>query len=120
MNNGSTGIYMNGSEIYKFAVRNMEDAAKRVIADAGVKPEDIDLVIPHQANIRIIDSLAKRLHVPDEKLFVNIQEYGNTSSASIPIAMVEAQQQGKMKQGDLVLLLSFGGGLVWGAILFRM
>ncbi len=120
MNNGATGIYMNGSEIYKFAVRNMEDAAKRVIADAGVSPEDIDLVIPHQANIRIIDSLAKRLHVPDEKLFVNIQEYGNTSSASIGIAMVEAQQQGKMKKGDLVLLLSFGGGLVWGAILFRM
>ena len=120
MNNGATGIYMNGSEIYKFAVRNMQDAAERVIAEAGIKPEDIDLVIPHQANIRIIDSLAKRLNVPDEKLFVNIQDYGNTSSASIPIAMVEARQQGKMKPGDLVLLLSFGGGLVWGAILFRV
>jgi 3-oxoacyl-[acyl-carrier-protein] synthase-3 len=120
MNNGATGIYMNGSEIYKFAVRNMQDAAERVIADAGIKPEDIDLVIPHQANIRIIDSLAKRLHVPDEKLFVNIEDYGNTSSASIPIAMVEARQQGRMKPGDLVLLVSFGGGLVWGAILFRV
>ncbi len=120
MNNGATGIYMNGSEIYKFAVRNMQDAAERVIADAGVKPEDIDLVIPHQANIRIIDSLAKRLHVPDSKLFVNIEDYGNTSSASIPIAMVEARQQGRMKPGDLVLLVSFGGGLVWGAILFRV
>ena len=120
MNNGATGIYMNGSEIYKFAVRNMQDAAERVIAEAGIKPEEIDLVIPHQANIRIIDSLAKRLNVPDEKLFVNIQDYGNTSSASIPIAMVEARQQGKMKPGDLVLLLSFGGGLVWGAILFRV
>ena len=120
MNNGATGIYMNGSEIYKFAVRNMQDAAERVIAEAGIKPEEIDLVIPHQANIRIIDSLAKRLNVPDEKLFVNIQDYGNTSSASIPIAMVEARQQGKMKPGDLVLLLSFGGGLVWGAIHFRV
>ncbi|MGB5106364.1 MAG: beta-ketoacyl-ACP synthase III [Candidatus Zixiibacteriota bacterium] len=120
MNNGATAISMNGPEIYKFAVRNMQDAAERVIAEAGIKPQDIDLVIPHQANIRIIDSLAKRLHVPDEKLFVNIQDYGNTSSASIPIAMVEARRQGRMKPGTLVLILSFGGGLVWGAILFRV
>ena len=110
---------MNGSEIYKFAVRFMQNAAEKVIADAGVKAEDIALFIPHQANIRIIDSLAKRLSLPEEKLFVNIQNYGNTSSASIPIAMVEAQQQGRLKKGDLVLLVSFGGGLVWGAILVR-
>lgn len=119
-NNGATGIYMNGSEIYKFAVRNMQDAAERVVREAGIKPEDIDLVIPHQANIRIIDSLAKRLNVPDEKLFVNIEDYGNTSAASIPIAMREAKDQGRLRSGDLVLLVSFGGGLVWGAVLLRV
>ena len=87
-------LYMNGSEIFKSAVRLMQDAAEKVIADAGVKPEDISLFIPHQANIRIIDSLAKRLSIPEEKLFVNIQNYGNTSSASIPIAMVGSQTTG--------------------------
>lgn len=120
MHNGALYINMNGSEIYKFAVRNMQDSAEKVIAEAGIKPEEIDLVIPHQANIRIIDSLQKRLNVPDEKIFVNIAEYGNTSSASIPIAMTEAKQQGRMKSGDLVLLVSFGGGLVWGAVLVRI
>jgi 3-oxoacyl-[acyl-carrier-protein] synthase III len=112
-------LYMNGSEIFKHAVRFMQSAAEKVIADAGVKAEDISLFIPHQANIRIIDSLAKRLSIPEEKLFVNIQNYGNTSSASIPIAMVEARQQGRLKTGDLALLVSFGGGLVWGAALVR-
>jgi 3-oxoacyl-[acyl-carrier-protein] synthase-3 len=112
-------LYMNGSEIFKFAVRLMQGAAEKVIADAGVKPEDIALFIPHQANIRIIESLAKRLAIPDEKLFINIQKYGNTSSASIGIAMVEAKKQGRLKPGDLTLLVSFGGGLVWGAALIR-
>ena len=97
----------------------MQNAAERVIADAGVTPDDIALFIPHQANIRIIDSLAKRLAIPAEKLFINIQDYGNTSSASIPIAMTEAKQQGRLKPGDLALLVSFGGGLVWGAALVR-
>ncbi len=120
LSNGAAYVYMNGSEIYKFAVRYMQDSAEHVIAEAGIKPEDIDLVIPHQANIRIIESLQKRLNVPDEKLFVNISEYGNTSAASIPIAMVEAKEQGRLKAGDLALLVSFGGGLVWGAALVRM
>jgi 3-oxoacyl-[acyl-carrier-protein] synthase III len=113
-------LYMNGSEVFKYAVRFMQDAAEKVIADAGVKAEDIALFIPHQANIRIIDALAKRLAIPDDKLFVNIQNYGNTSAASIGIAMVEAKQQGRLKAGDLALLVSFGGGLVWGAALVRM
>ncbi len=112
-------LYMNGSEIFKHAVRYMQNAAEKVIAHAGVKAEDVSLFIPHQANIRIIDSLAKRLSIPEDKLFVNIQNYGNTSSASIPIAMVEAKQQGRLKPGDLALLVSFGGGLVSGAVLVR-
>ncbi len=112
-------LYMNGSEIFKHAVRLMQDAAEKVIAEAGYKPEDVSLFIPHQANIRIIHSLAKRLQIPEEKLFINIQKYGNTSAASIGIAMVEAKQQGRLKPGDLALLVSFGGGLVWGAALVR-
>lgn len=112
-------LYMNGSEVFKHAVRFMQGAAEKVIADAGVKHEDINLFIPHQANNRIIESLAKRLSIPDERLFVNIQNYGNTSAASIPIAMAEAKQQGRIKEGDLVLMVSFGAGLVWGAALVR-
>jgi 3-oxoacyl-[acyl-carrier-protein] synthase-3 len=119
INDSARNLYMNGAEIFKLAVRFMQDAAQRVIAEAGVSKDDIALFIPHQANIRIIDSLAKRLAIPEEKLFVNIQDYGNTSSASIPIAMAEAKRQGRLKPGDLALLVSFGGGLVWGAILVR-
>ncbi len=118
--NGSQGIYMNGSEIFRHAVRYMQESSIQVLEDAGMKPEDLKLVIPHQANIRIIDSLRKRLHLPKEKVFVNIQEYGNTSSASIPIAMVEARSRGLLEKGDLVLMVSFGGGLVWGACLVRL
>jgi 3-oxoacyl-[acyl-carrier-protein] synthase-3 len=119
VNDEGRHLYMNGSEIFKNAVRFMQDAAEKVIADAGISADDISLCIPHQANIRIIDALAKRLSIPEEKLFVNIQNYGNTSSASIPIAMEEARQQGRLKRGDLALLVSFGGGLVWGAVLVR-
>ncbi len=120
LGNGSQGIYMNGSEIFRHAVRYMQESAIKVLEDAGVSPEELKLVIPHQANIRIIDALRKRLQLPEEKVFVNIQEYGNTSAASIPIAMVEAREQGLLEQGDLVLMVSFGGGLVWGATLIRL
>lgn len=120
MGNGSRYLYMNGAEVFKLAVRFMQDAATKVISDTGIDAGDISLFIPHQANIRIIDSLAKRLSIPPEKLFVNIQDYGNTSAASIPIAMVEARQQGRLKPGDLALLVSFGAGLVWGAALVRL
>lgn len=120
LGNGSQGIYMNGSEIFRHAVRYMQESSIKVLEDAGVKPEELKLVIPHQANIRIIDSLRKRLKLPEEKVFVNIQEYGNTSSASIPIALVEARDRGLIGEGDLVLMVSFGGGLVWGASLVRL
>jgi 3-oxoacyl-[acyl-carrier-protein] synthase-3 len=119
INNGSRFLKMNGSEVFKLAVKSMADACYKVLDEAGLSLKDVDLLIPHQANIRIIHSLGKRLKLPSEKVFINIDRYGNTSSASIPIAMVEAKQQGRLKKGDLALLVSFGGGLVWGAVLVR-
>ncbi len=112
-------IKMKGRELFKVAVRNMEEVCKEVINRAGVRPEDIDLVIPHQANVRIINSLAERLGIPGERFFINIDRYGNTSAASIPIALHEAIKEGKLKRGDLVLFTAMGGGLTWGAVLMR-
>jgi 3-oxoacyl-[acyl-carrier-protein] synthase III len=108
-------ISMAGGEVFKLAVKSMADAAEEAIADAGLVLDDIDLMIPHQANIRIIDGVAKRLHFPSEKVFVNIQRYGNTSAASIPIAICEAEATGRLRKGDKVLLVAFGGGFTWGA-----
>lgn len=119
INNGSRFLKMNGSEVFKLAVKSMADACYKVLDEAGLSLSDVDLLVPHQANIRIIHSLGKRLKIPSEKVFINIDRYGNTSSASIPIAMVEAKQQGRLRDGDLALLVSFGGGLVWGAVLVR-
>ena len=112
---GQHFIRMQGGEVFKLAVRWMAEAAEEAIRDAGITLEDIDLVIPHQANARIIDGVAKRLRVPPEKVFVNIQRYGNTSAASIPIAIAEAAQSGRLRRGDKVLLVAFGGGFTWGA-----
>lgn len=108
-------IQMQGGEVFKLAVKSMADAAEEALREAGLGLDDIDLLIPHQANIRIIDGVAKRLHYPMEKVFVNIQRYGNTSAASIPIALAEAEAQGRLKRGDKVLLVAFGGGFTWGA-----
>jgi len=113
-------IKMDGREIFKLAVREMVDAAEHVISEAGVKPSDIDMVIPHQANNRIIEALRKRLDVPPERVYSNIERFGNTSSASVPIALDEARRNGRVKQGSLVLSVAFGGGLVWGAALYRL
>ncbi len=112
-------IKMKGRELFKVAVRNMEDACRRVLEEAGVSPEDVDLVVPHQANVRIIKALAEKLGIPDEKVFINIDRYGNTSAASIPIALHEAIKEGRLKRGDLVLMTAMGGGLTWGAALMR-
>ncbi len=112
-------INMKGRELFKVAVRSMEEACREVMDKAGIKPEDIDLVVPHQANIRIINSLAEKLDIPKEKVFTNIHKYGNTSAASIPIALYEAIEEGKLKRGDIVLLTAMGGGLTWGATLLR-
>ena len=112
-------IKMNGNEVFKFAVRVMEEASLEVARKVGVSMEDIDLFIPHQANIRIINSAAKRLQIDEEKIFVNVHRYGNTSSASIPLALDEAHRGGRIKEGDLVLLVGFGAGLTWGSAIIR-
>ncbi len=112
-------IKMKGRELFKVAVRNMEQACRDVCEKAGISPQEVDLLIPHQANVRIINSLAEKLGIPAERSFVNIQRYGNTSAASIPIAIHEAVQEGRLKRGDLVLLTAMGGGLTWGSMLLR-
>ncbi|MCK4607765.1 MAG: 3-oxoacyl-ACP synthase, partial [candidate division Zixibacteria bacterium] len=116
-NDGSDKLQMKGPDVYKFAVREMYNASIKVIEDAGLDPSDISLVIPHQANIRIIQGLAKRLHANMDKVVVNIDKYGNTSSASIPLALDEANRAGRMKKGDKVLLVAFGSGLIWASAL---
>jgi 3-oxoacyl-[acyl-carrier-protein] synthase-3 len=108
-------VKQEGREVFKHAVVAMEDSCRRVLEIAGMTIADIDLVIPHQANIRIIDAVTKRLEVEDERVFVNIDRYGNTSSASIPIALDEARRQGRVGAGSKLLMTAFGGGLAWGA-----
>ncbi|MET3207657.1 UNVERIFIED_CONTAM: 3-oxoacyl-[acyl-carrier-protein] synthase-3 [Paenibacillus sp. PvR008] len=108
-------IYMNGREVFKFAVRVMGTATVDVLAKAGLSKDDIDLFVPHQANIRIIQSAMQRLDLPEEKVIINVHKYANTSAASIPLALVEAAEEGRMKEGDRVLMVGFGGGLTWGA-----
>jgi 3-oxoacyl-[acyl-carrier-protein] synthase-3 len=110
-------VKQEGREIFKQAVMSMEEACRRVLATTGMNISDIDLVIPHQANIRIIDAVAKRLEVEDDRVFINIDRYGNTSSASIPIALDEARRQGRIGEGSTILMTAFGGGLAWGASL---
>ncbi|MEK5475799.1 beta-ketoacyl-ACP synthase III [Paenibacillus sp. FSL R5-0407] len=112
---GKHFIYMNGREVFKFAVRVMGTATEEVLRKAGKTKEDIDLFVPHQANIRIIQSAMQRLDLPEEKCVINVDKYANTSAASIPLALVEAAEEGRMKEGDTVLLVGFGGGLTWGA-----
>jgi 3-oxoacyl-[acyl-carrier-protein] synthase-3 len=116
---GDHFIKMKGDGVFKYAVRAMADACNQVLEAAGVGLDAVDLLIPHQANIRIIDAMAKRLEFPMERIAVNLDRYGNSSSATIPIAYDEAVRQGKIRRGDLVLLVAFGGGLTWGAVLLR-
>ena len=112
-------LYMDGKEVYKFATRVMPSAVKEACEKAGIEPEDLDLIIPHQANIRIIQTAAKNLGLPMDKFFVNVDAYGNTSSASVPIALHEAFEEGKIKKGDKICLVGFGAGLVAGAVVFE-
>lgn len=112
-------LQMNGREVFKHAVKIMGEKSFEVIERYGITPEEISLLIPHQANTRIIESVAKRLKLPMEKVFVNIEKYGNTSSASIPIALDEALKSGKIKKGDYILFVAFGAGLTWGATLVK-
>ena len=110
---------MKGNELFKVAVRSMAEISAEMLQKAGYTVDDVDLVIPHQANQRITDAVASRLGVPEEKVYSNIAEHGNTSSASIPIAIDECIEKGKIKEGSLVLLTAFGGGVTWGGTLIR-
>jgi 3-oxoacyl-[acyl-carrier-protein] synthase-3 len=113
--NKSHYIYMAGAEVFKFAVRIMGNAAEEALRKAGLTKKDINLLVPHQANIRIIQSALNRLDLSEDKCMINLHKYGNVSAASIPIALAEAAEEGRMKPGDCVVLVGFGGGLTWGA-----
>lgn len=110
---------MKGNELFKVAVRSMADISAEMLEKAGYTVDDVDLVIPHQANQRITDAVASRLGVAEEKVYSNIAFHGNTSSASIPIAMDECIESGRIKEGSLVLLTAFGGGVTWGGTVVR-
>jgi len=113
-------IKMQGPEVFKSAVTAMGDAALHILEKTGLRPEDVDLFIPHQANKRIIDATARRLKVPSEKVYVNVQDYGNTSAASIPVALTEARKKGLLKEGDVCVMVAFGGGFTWASAAVRM
>ena len=108
-------IKMHGSEIFKLAVRSMVDASFEVLEQEGLTSDDVDLFIPHQANIRIVEAVGKRLEIPDEKVWVNLDRYGNTSAASIPISISEAVECGRLKPGMKLLVTAFGGGITWAS-----
>ncbi len=112
-------LRMNGREVFRFATRVVEASSRRVLEQHGLGVADIDVFIPHQANIRIIDVAARKLGIAPEKVFSNLERYGNTSCASIPLCLDEAAQAGRLKKGDLALLVGFGGGLSWGSCLVR-
>ncbi|MCX8238521.1 MAG: ketoacyl-ACP synthase III [Akkermansiaceae bacterium] len=112
---GLATLAMLGKEVFKHAVIRMKNSANTVIERAGLQTEDISLVIPHQANLRIIDAIARRLDVPNDRVFVNLHKYGNTSAAAIAIALDEAHREGKIKRGDNIVMVAFGAGLTWAA-----
>lgn len=113
-------IQMNGKEVYRFVARVLPEYVEKLIADAGMKNEDIDYLIPHQANLRIIKAVQERLGYSDEKVVTNIERFGNTSAASIPLALVESVEQGKVKLGSTAILTGFGAGMTWGGCIVRL
>ena len=108
-------VHMNGREVFKFATRVLVSSAQAVLDRCGVAVEDVDVYVPHQANVRIMDHAAQKLGIPRERMVVNVDRYGNTSSGSIPLALAEAQEDGRLKKGDLVLMTGMGAGLTWGS-----
>jgi 3-oxoacyl-[acyl-carrier-protein] synthase-3 len=112
-------LQMNGREVFKFATRVMTDSTTRLLEELELSPDAIDLFVPHQANTRIIDHAVERIGIDPAKVVVNLDRYGNTSSASVPLALAEAREQGRLKPGDLLLLIAFGGGLTWGSTVVR-
>lgn len=119
LDNKDQFVKMNGREIFKFAVKIFPETVDRSLEKANLKIDDIDLIIPHQANIRIIESISKRLNQPLDKFFVNLDKYGNTSAATIPIALDEANKQGRISKGDKVIMVGFGGGLTYGSCIIE-
>jgi len=119
ISNKEHSIYMAGNEVFKFAVRIMGNAAEEAIEKAGISKADIDLLVPHQANIRIIQSSLNRLELTEDKALVNIDKYGNMSAASIPVALAEAVEQKRISSGDTLCLVGFGGGLTWGSTVIK-
>ncbi len=112
-------VIMNGREVFKFAVRQMGDSCMRVLEKAGLTKEDVHFLVPHQANIRIMESARQRLELPEDKMSTTIKQFGNTSASSIPIALVEERKNGRIHDGDVVIMVGFGGGLTWGAVALR-
>ncbi|MBO9128659.1 beta-ketoacyl-ACP synthase III [Bacillus sp. 165] len=112
-------VIMNGREVFKFAVRQMGDSCMRVLEKAGLTKEEVDFLVPHQANIRIMESSRQRLELPEDKMSTTIKKFGNTSASSIPIALVEERKNGRINDGDVVIMVGFGGGLTWGAVALR-
>jgi 3-oxoacyl-[acyl-carrier-protein] synthase-3 len=112
-------LRMRGREVFRFAVRAMPDAAQQVLQQAGLTPDDVDLLVPHQANQRILEAAGRALNLPPEKMYSNVERYGNTSAASIPIALCEAVEEGRIRRDDVVLCVGFGAGLTWGATALR-
>lgn len=112
-------IFMNGREVFKFAVRIMGEASRNVVDKAGITADDVDMFVPHQANIRIMESARERLGIPKEKMSVSVNKYGNTSAASIPLSIGQELENGRIKDDDVLVLVGFGGGLTWGAITLR-
>ncbi|TQS75817.1 ketoacyl-ACP synthase III [Ornithinibacillus gellani] len=117
--NKSNHLFMNGREVFKFAVRQMPESSVNVIEKIGYNKEDVDYLIPHQANIRIMEAARQRLGIAEEKMATTIKKYGNNSSASIPMALSESVRNGSIKENDLVVLVGFGAGLTWGAVALR-
>lgn len=112
-------VEFQGREVFKHAVRNMTEMCESILKRNGLTKADVDVLIPHQANYRIIDAVGRRFDVPEERIFINVDKYGNTSAASVPVALAEAVQTGFVKKGDLVLIPTFGGGFTWGSALIR-
>ena len=110
---------MKGNEVFKHAVKRMGEAAVSSVKKAGLTKDDIDYLIPHQANIRIIEATGRRLHLPEEKVYINIHKYGNVSVATIPIGLHELKEAGKLKQSDIIVMVAFGAGFTWGAVTYR-
>ena len=112
-------VKMKGQDVFKFAVHALPSATNKALKMAGVKSEDLEMIFPHQANVRIIESAAKRIHVPIEKFYMNLQRFGNTSSASVGLALGEALEKGVVKKGDLIALTGFGAGLTYGSMIIK-